>query len=353
MGVYLASRYWKEILITGVFLSFLALFFFIAILGGYEQQQQNSSCGSPGIPLSISGNTNLEKAWNYFSQYYSKTSTAGILGNLMVESAGTMDPSITQRGGGPGIGLAQWSIDGRWLDLVRYATTEGQNPFSLEVQLSFINVEMRSNNYGVYGDAFNTKSIDDSALYFEQEYEIAGKPNMTDRNNYAHQIFTQFAGITSVTTGAAQAIPVTQQCTGTGTLDGSTPPNVDGSEPWYSNVMNVALPFKGMPYYWGGNTPIPGFDCSGLWQYSFGQIGISLPRTAQQQFDFTTRISADQLKPGDFIFFSGTYQGPTITHVGLYVGNGYMYDSDNDGIGYHQLNGYWQSHLAGYGRLKQ
>jgi cell wall-associated NlpC family hydrolase len=117
--------------------------------------------------------------------------------------------------------------------------------------------------------------------------------------------------------------------------------------------MNVALKYKGMPYVFGGASPLPGFDCSGLWQYSFGQIGIKLPRTAQEQFDATLRITQDQLKPGDFVFFSGTYNaGRNITHVGLYVGNNSMFDAGDNGVGYHDLSSnYYQSHIAGYGRL--
>lgn len=119
----------------------------------------------------------------------------------------------------------------------------------------------------------------------------------------------------------------------------------------FQNVMKVALQFQGMPYTWGGQNPLTSFDCSGLWVWSFKQIGINLPRTAQEQYNSTQRISQNQLQPGDFIFFTGTSDHADISHVGLYVGNGRMYNANSKGVSYSNLSGYWQKHVAGYGRL--
>lgn len=351
MWLSIGLRFWRQILILFLSLSFISFFFICAILGGIEDQsQQNGGCGGT-VPSLLIGNTNVEQGWNFFTQQLkiSNVGAAAILGNLMQESS--VNPLSVQPDG-PGRGIAQWTFDQRWQTLLKFSSTEGLDPLSLKAQLGFMLVEMNSGSYGHYDSNFNLMNITDAATYFEIKYENAGKPNMTRRLQYANQIYAQY-GNAPITGSTNQTSQITTQCTNSGNPDGSTPPNVNGAELWYQSVMNVALKYKGMPYYWGGNAPVPGFDCSGLWQYSFGQIGINIPRTAQQQYDFTQRVSADQLKPGDFIFFSGTYQGPTITHVGIYVGNNYMYDSDNAGIGYHELNSYWQSHLAGYGRFKQ
>lgn len=118
----------------------------------------------------------------------------------------------------------------------------------------------------------------------------------------------------------------------------------NGQMSYFSQVMNIMLQFKGQPYVWGGNSPSQGFDCSGLMQYSFGRIGIKLPRTAHEQYDATKRIPASEAKAGDLVFFRGTYGSPSyISHVGIYVGNGKMYNSNGSGIGYSDITtGYSQ-----------
>lgn len=114
----------------------------------------------------------------------------------------------------------------------------------------------------------------------------------------------------------------------------------------------------GKPYKMVGpaNNPAYGaFDCSGLVQWAFGQAGVQLPRVAQQQFDATQRIREQDLRPGDLVFFTGTYDaGTPVTHVGIYIGNGRMLQasSSGNGVGYADLNtSYWRKHLYGYGRV--
>lgn len=122
----------------------------------------------------------------------------------------------------------------------------------------------------------------------------------------------------------------------------------------YKKLIGTAEQFQGEAYVFGGSTPSTGFDCSGLVQYVYGQAGINLPRTAQAQYDVTSKIAPGDVKPGDLVFFKGTYNaGDYITHVGIYVGNNTMYQSGGHGVGYTSLNNsFWKSHLAGYGRVK-
>ena len=77
--------------------------------------------------------------------------------------------------------------------------------------------------------------------------------------------------------------------------------------PVQPRVVEVARRYLGVPYVFGGTDPSIGLDCSGLAQLVFRQLGINLPRTAQQQFDATARVGADQLQPGDLVFFARTY----------------------------------------------
>jgi cell wall-associated NlpC family hydrolase len=78
---------------------------------------------------------------------------------------------------------------------------------------------------------------------------------------------------------------------------------------------------KGKPYVWGATGPYS-FDCSGLVQYVFRQLGRSLPRVAQAQYSYSTKVPQSGKQPGDLIFY-GT--PGNITHVGIYAGNGYMW----------------------------
>jgi cell wall-associated NlpC family hydrolase len=118
----------------------------------------------------------------------------------------------------------------------------------------------------------------------------------------------------------------------------------------YEKILNEMLKYQGWPYKWGGYLPTQGFDCSGLMQWSYKQAGYNLPRTAQLQYNATPRISKEELKPGDLIFFK-TASYNAVTHVGMYVGNNTMYDSNDGGIGYTKLTDYWTTRIVGYGRV--
>lgn len=118
-------------------------------------------------------------------------------------------------------------------------------------------------------------------------------------------------------------------------------------------VYETMVQFDGYPYTFGGMSPTTSFDCSGLMMWAFHKIGVNLPRTAQEQYNVSQKITADELQPGDFIFFTGTYNaGRPVTHLGMYVGNGKMFDANGSGIGFTNINDpYWQEHLYGYGRV--
>ena len=120
-------------------------------------------------------------------------------------------------------------------------------------------------------------------------------------------------------------------------------------------IMNEALKYQGWKYVFGGASPTTSFDCSGLTQWCYGKAGITLPRTAQQQYDVTQHISLSEAKAGDLVFFHSTYNSGTyVTHVGIFVSPTQMYHAGSSGIGYVNLNdSYWQHHLICAGRIKQ
>lgn len=118
-------------------------------------------------------------------------------------------------------------------------------------------------------------------------------------------------------------------------------------------IFNEALKYQGWNYVYGGSNPNTSFDCSGLVQWCYGKAGISLPRTAQAQYDAVQHIPLSQAKAGDLVFFHSTYSAGTyVTHVGIYAGNNRMYHA-GDPIGYADLNSsYWQQHFICSGRVK-
>ena len=118
----------------------------------------------------------------------------------------------------------------------------------------------------------------------------------------------------------------------------------------FAAILKEAEKYVGYPYVWGGSSPSTSFDCSGFVSYVYNQCGWSFGRLgAQGLYNISTRTSNP--KPGDLVFFTGTYDTPGISHVGIYVGDGWMLHC-GDPISYANLDtSYWQSHLYAYGKL--
>ncbi len=132
-----------------------------------------------------------------------------------------------------------------------------------------------------------------------------------------------------------------------------TAPQAQGATAITTVLLQLIQPWLGSPYVFGGNGPAGrGVDCSGFTLRIYAQLGVSLPRTAQTQFNATARVSDPQ--PGDLVFFKATYDSPDfITHVGIYMGGGRMVSAVEPTLGWASLDtAYWRAHLAGYGRVR-
>ena len=146
-----------------------------------------------------------------------------------------------------------------------------------------------------------------------------------------------------------------------GGSDGSGAPGIDYQVPAealtdeeFAAIYKEAQKYVGTPYVWGGSTPETGFDCSGYVCWVYNQNGYDVGRTtANGLWNKSQHISEAEAKPGDLVFFEGTYDTPGKSHVGIYLGNGKMV-SAGDPIKYADIHSsYWQKYLSGFGRLSK
>lgn len=126
------------------------------------------------------------------------------------------------------------------------------------------------------------------------------------------------------------------------------------ADPDFAALITEAEKYLGFPYVWGGSSPSTSFDCSGFVCYVFSNSGVhNLPRTtAQGIYNQCTHIAPSEAKPGDIIFFTGTYDSPgPVSHVGIYVGNNMMIHCGSP-IQYARTDSsYWTQHFYAFGRL--
>ena len=146
-----------------------------------------------------------------------------------------------------------------------------------------------------------------------------------------------------------------------GGSDGFGAPGIDYQVPAealtdeeFAAIYKEAQKYVGTPYVWGGSTPETGFDCSGYVCWVYNQNGYDVGRTtANGLWNKSQHISEAEAKPGDLVFFEGTYDTPGKSHVGIYLGNGMMV-SAGDPIKYADIHSsYWQKYLSGFGRLSK
>ena len=120
----------------------------------------------------------------------------------------------------------------------------------------------------------------------------------------------------------------------------------------FAALITEAEKYVGYPYVWGGSNPNTSFDCSGFVSWALTESGVCNTGRlgAQGLYNISTPVSSANARPGDLIFFVGTYDTPGVSHVGIYVGGGKMLHC-GDPIQYADINtSYWQSHFYAFGR---
>ena len=157
----------------------------------------------PPAPVAISEaalSSNAHTAFNYFvNKGLTKVQAAGIVGNLMQESS--VSPTIAQYGGGPGRGIAQWSVGGRWDhsyhdNVAWYAAAHGMSRWSLQAQLDFIWFELTHDGYG-YASLRAQTTVSGATIVFQDKYEICGACDQSTRISYAEQALANYGGVHS------------------------------------------------------------------------------------------------------------------------------------------------------------
>lgn len=167
------------------------------------------------------------------------------------------------------------------------------------------------------------------------------KATYNGQSGYISADYVSFSGVQASSGSSSDTSTVT------------APTNVvsyNGTSEKRAAVLEYAAQFLGTPYVYGGSTP-SGFDCSGFTSYVFANTVGSIPRVAQAQYDATTRVSLEELLPGDLVFFGSSPS--SISHVGIYVGDNQFIHSPHTGdvVKYDSLTGSYATRFQGGGRV--
>lgn len=328
----------KHLIVLGVVFAVLfSLLIFVAVFISDEDNGVDSSIDLAGSNLSQEVLAHKPMVEKYAKEYGIEEYVSYLLAIMQVES------------GGRGIDVMQ-SIESTGLPQNSFSVEEsikqGCKYFASLLKSSKkkgcdINTVIQSYNYG---EGFIDYVANHGKKYtFELAEDFAEEKSAGNKVTYTNPVAVKKNGGWRYSYGNMFYVSLVSQYLTVAHFDNTT----------VQTIMTEALKYQGWKYVFGGDNPNTSFDCSGLVQWCFGKAGIRLPRTAQEQYDMTQHIPLSEAKPGDLVFFHGTYNAGTyITHVGIYVGNNCMYNAGNP-IGYADLTtSYWREHIASAGRIK-
>lgn len=201
----------------------------------YDTSGGQVTCvGSDGSTQLI-GNDNIEQAFNYFlsknnfygDKKFTREQSAGIVGNLIVESGGKLDPAVKQYGGGPGRGIAQWEVGGRWDVLLKWAGDQRppREPINILTQLDFLYHEFETTEKTAFKAVSDSRDVYEAAAQFMLKFERPKNQSVTAqkaRGEIANSVLTKYgsgAGTGTPTTGTITGATSCAGGSGNGTVD--------------------------------------------------------------------------------------------------------------------------------------
>jgi len=315
----------KHIIIasSGMFVLIFSLLLFVVVLFSDEEDGGGSHIQYGGMNVSAEVLAHKPLLEKYAREYGIEEYINVLLAIIQVESGGTLE-DVMQSSESLGLPPNSLSTEDSIKQGCKYFS---ELVASAEAKGCDLNAVIQSYNYGGgFLDYVSNRGKKSGGTKVTYTNPIAVEKNGGWRYNYGNMFYVLVV---------SQYLTVAQ-------FDDET----------VQAIMDEALKYEGWRYVFGGASPTTSFDCSGLVQWCFGKAGISMPRTAQEQYNVTQHIPLSEAKAGDLVFFHSTYNAGTyITHVGIYQGNNRMFHA-GDPIGYADLtSSYWQQHLASAGRI--
>lgn len=170
--------------------TFVAVSFFAALAACAAEPAQDEELGESESHLA---NANDHTAFLFFvGKGLTATQAAAVVGNLDQESG--MNPAIKQAGGGPGRGIAQWSVGARWTQENAFAKQQGADPLALQTQLDFVWHELTTNARFGLAELQAATTLTAAVQAFEKKFEICGKCNEASRIQFAQAALDAFGG---------------------------------------------------------------------------------------------------------------------------------------------------------------
>lgn len=319
-----------------IFLSFLGLLLFVAIIFSDEEDSGSKNDNLAGLNVSAEVLAHKPMVEKYCKEFGIEEYTNYILAIMQVESGGKGEDVMQSS---ESLGLPPNSLS------TEESIKQGCKYFSeliagIESNGCDINTAVQSYNYG--GGFISFVAGKGKKYTYELAEQFSREKSGGVKVDYPNPIAILINGGWRYNYGNQFYVKLVSQYLTVAKFDDET----------VQIIMDEAIKYLGFPYVFGGSTPETSFDCSGLTQWTYAKASITLPRVAQAQYDVTQHLSLENAKAGDLVFFHSTYNAGTyVTHVGIYVGEMKMFHA-GDPIGYADLtSSYWKAHLIGAGRI--
>lgn len=293
---------------SGLFLMVFSLLFFVTILFSDEQDSGFSNIQYGGVNVSEGVLVHKPMVEKYAKEYGVEEYVNVLLAIIQVESGGTAEDVMQSS---ESLGLPPNTL-GREESIkqgVKYFSELMYSSESLDTDLESV---IQSYNYG--GGFLGYVANRGNKYNFELAQRFSKDYSSGEKVSYPNTIAIPINGGWRYNYGNMFYVPLVKQYLVTTKFNDDI----------VQAIMDEALKYEGWKYVYGGASPTTSFDCSGLTQWTYGKAGISIPRTASQQYEVTQYIPLSEA--GDLVFFHSTYNaGSYITHVGIYLGNNQMF----------------------------